>query len=196
MTGVQTCALPIFIDACSYPLPKIGERTRRIRPVGLGIMGLADASILQGIVYGSPEFELYCRDLGCALATSALSATAQIVSEAGKEPFPEHPLVRDLFAAFKSEVEGGEGLFSEGTLFSDSWFARLSREECGQLLSHMKRSELVPLTLVNTLSELDNPLSGLDFEEIKAILKGLVNGRLRNSRRRREIGRASCRERV
>jgi len=47
----------------------------------------------------------------------------------------------------------------------------------------MKRSELVPLTLVNTLSELDNPLSGLDFEEIKAILKGLVNGRLRNSRR-------------
>ena len=56
-------------------------------------------------------------------------------------------------------------------------------KECGQLLSHMKRSELVPLTLVNTLSELDNPLSGLDFEEIKAILKGLVNGRLRNSRR-------------
>ncbi len=175
--------LDLVIDACSYPLPKIGERTRKIRPVGLGIMGLADASILQGIVYGSPEFELYCRDLGCALAASALSATAQIVSEAGKEPFPEHPLVHDLFAAFKSEVEGGEGLFSEGTLFSDSWFARLSREECGQLLSHMKRSELVPLTLVNTLSELDNPLSGLDFEEIKAILKGLVNGRLRNSRR-------------
>ena len=47
----------------------------------------------------------------------------------------------------------------------------------------MKGSELVPLTLANTLSELDNPLSGLDFEGIKDILRSLVNGQLRNSRR-------------
>lgn len=175
--------LDLVIDACSYPLPKIGERTRKIRPVGLGIMGLADASILQGIVYGSPEFERYCKDLGGALAASALAATAQIVSDGGKDPFPEHALVQDLFRTFKKEIEGGEALFSEGTLFSESWFERLSKEECAQLLSHMKESETIPLTLVNTLSELDSPVSGLSFHETKAVLKNLVNGRLRNSRR-------------
>ena len=91
--------------------------------------------------------------------------------------------MRDLFTAFKNEVEGGEGLFSEGTLFSDSWFERLSEEECAQLLAHMKKSETVPLTLVHTLSELGNPAAGLDFDAIKAVLKCLVNGQLRNSRR-------------
>ncbi|MBQ3447035.1 MAG: ribonucleoside-diphosphate reductase, partial [Synergistaceae bacterium] len=40
----STYYLDLVIDACSYPLEKIGLRTKSIRPVGLGIMGLADAS--------------------------------------------------------------------------------------------------------------------------------------------------------
>ena len=45
--------LDLVIDACMYPLKEIGERTKLIRPVGLGIMGLADSSIKQNIIYGS-----------------------------------------------------------------------------------------------------------------------------------------------
>ena len=180
--------LDLVIDACSYPLEKIGERTRKIRPVGLGLMGLADASILQGVVYGSPEFDAWCRDLGGVLARSALMATEQIVSDpmpgmsAAKEPFPEHELAVKLFDAFRREIEG-ESLFSEGTLFSDRWFESLSREEYAQLLSHMRSSETVPATLVNTLEALLNPVIPIPFDDTKDVLKALVRGRMRNSRR-------------
>ncbi|MBQ9528482.1 MAG: adenosylcobalamin-dependent ribonucleoside-diphosphate reductase [Fretibacterium sp.] len=180
--------LDLVIDACSYPLEKIGERTRKIRPVGLGIMGLADASILQNIVYGSPEFDGFCKDLGGLLARSALMATAQIVSDMTKKPFPEHGLVVKLFDTFRREIEGERQLFSlahhqEGTLFSDSWFEHLSQEEYGQLLSHMRQSEIIPRTLLNTLEELQNPTDPLPFEDVKFLLWALVRGKLRNSRR-------------
>ena len=183
--------LDLVIDACSYPLEKIGERTRQIRPVGLGVMGLADASILQGIVYGSSEFNAYCRDLGAVLARSALMATEQIVSNPvpgsrsgqGKEPFPVHDLVGGLFDVFRREVEGENQLFSEGTLFTDRWFESLSREEFVQLLTHMRSSETVPATLVNTLEALLNSVIPIPFEETKATLRALVRGQMRNSRR-------------
>ena len=64
-------------------------------------MGLADASILQGITYGSEKFSAFCRKLGGTMARSALSATIQIVTDAGKNPFPEHGLVRELFGGIK-----------------------------------------------------------------------------------------------
>ncbi|MDR3230329.1 MAG: adenosylcobalamin-dependent ribonucleoside-diphosphate reductase [Synergistaceae bacterium] len=175
--------LDLVIDACSYPLEKIGERTRRIRPVGLGIMGLADAAILQDIVYGSPEFRVYCERLGGVLATEALLATSRIVSDAGKDPFPESPLVQELFDQFRNKIEDGERLFSEGVLFSDEWFLFLSEEEYDQLLVRMQQSALIPRTLVNTLLEFRKPNRGHAFEEAKAALHSLVHGQMRNSRR-------------
>jgi ribonucleoside-diphosphate reductase alpha chain len=175
--------LDLVIDACSYPLEKIEERTKKIRPVGLGIMGLADAAILQGIAYGGEEFREYCDRLGGVLAASALFTTAQIVSGVGKEPFPEHALVKQLFDAFRSQVEGGERLFSEGVLFSDEWFQLLSGEEYDQLLDRMRQSATIPRTLVNTLAEFRKPGRGYSFEEARTALHSLVHGRVRNSRR-------------
>jgi ribonucleoside-diphosphate reductase alpha chain len=175
--------LDLVIDACSYPLEKIETRTKKIRPVGLGIMGLADAAILQGFAYGGREFREYCDRLGGVLAASALFTTSQIVSGAGKEPFPEHALAKRLFDDFRSQVEGGERLFSEGVLFSDEWFQLLSGEEYDQLLDRMRRSATVPQTLVNTLAEFRKPGRGYSFEEAKATLHSLVRGRMRNSRR-------------
>jgi ribonucleoside-diphosphate reductase alpha chain len=175
--------LDLVIDACSYPLEKIGERTKKIRPVGLGIMGLADAAILQGIAYGGREFREYCDRLGGVLATSALVTTCQIVSDAGKEAFPEYALVERLFDDFRSQVEGGARLFSEGVLFSDEWFQLLSEEEYDQLLDRMRQSPTIPQTLVNTLAEFRKPERGHSFEEAKATLHSLARGQMRNSRR-------------
>jgi len=195
--------MDLVIDACSYPLERIEERTKKIRPVGLGLMGLADAGIMQGMVYGSQEFREYCERVGGVLATEALLATSQIVSDAGKEKFPESHLVEKLFDAFRTQIENGEEpreakeqktqssrkvsrtarLFSEGVLFSDEWFLLLSEEEYDQLLERMQRSSMIPHTLVNTLLEFRKLGRGHSFEEAKAALHSLVHGRMRNSRR-------------
>ena len=174
--------LDLVIDACSYPLERIEERTKRIRPVGLGLMGLADAAVMQDIVYGSPEFHEYCERIGGVLATGALLATSQIVGGVGKNPFPESFLVEKLFGVFRSHVEGGE-LFRECVLFSDEWFLGLSEEEYDQLLNRMQQSATIPKTLINTLLEFRKPDRGRSFEEAKTVLRSLARGQLRDSRR-------------
>jgi ribonucleoside-diphosphate reductase alpha chain len=185
--------LDLVIDACSYPLERIEERTKRIRPVGLGIMGLADAALLLGLRYGDAPFRAFCERLGGVLASAALQATAELVSQGGKAPFPESPLVSRLFERFRSEVEEqgaaeessgpSRGLFPKGVLFGEDWFDSLSEEEYDRLVERMRRSRTLPFTLVNTLAEFRLPDRGRSFEEARATLRALVRGELRNSRR-------------
>ena len=88
--------LDLVIDACSYPLQKIEERTKAIRPVGLGIMGLADAAIKRNLIYGSEKFLEFCESICIGLSTHALDASIKIVTEAGKPPFTENELMKKL----------------------------------------------------------------------------------------------------
>ena len=147
--------LDLVIDACSYPLEEIGKRTKAIRPVGLGIMGLADASIMQGIIYGSEEFNAFCRKLGGVLARSALSATVGIVKDANKPAFPEHELVSKLFERVNLPT---------------------NQDEYNAALQAMREAKIIPATLVNTLE-------GFSFEEAQEILPDVFAGNMRNSRR-------------
>lgn len=78
--------LDLVIDASSYPLSEIEERTKNIRPVGLGIMGLADASIKMGIRYGSDNFLVFCDEISKTLAFYSLIASTEIARL--KQPFP------------------------------------------------------------------------------------------------------------
>ena len=148
--------LDLVIDACSYPLEKIGERTKLIRPVGLGIMGLADASIMQNIIYGSGEFNAFCEKLSSILARSALLATVKIVNDVNKSPFPEHELVSKLFEGYNVPE---------------------SREEFDSMLRTMREGKNIPVTLINTLSSFEFN------DDLKFVLKNLFAGRMRNSRR-------------
>ena len=175
--------LDLVIDACSYPLKKIGERTRMIRPVGLGIMGLADAAIMQRIPYGDKNFNAFCERLGEVMATSALCATVEIVETFKKEPFPEYGLVKELFTKFRSEAEISGGLFNEGILFSEEWFKSLSSEEYDRLIDKMRISDTIPYTLVNTLAAFQKNYSTYSFASVKKMLRSLVRGDVRNSRR-------------
>ena len=148
--------LDLVIDACSYPLEKIGERTKLIRPVGLGIMGLADASIMQNIIYGSGEFNAFCEKLSSILARSALLATVKIVNDVNKSPFPEHELVSKLFEGYNVPE---------------------SREEFDSMLRTMREGKNIPVTLINTLSSFEFN------DDLKFVLKNLSAGKMRNSRR-------------
>lgn len=78
--------LDLVIDVTNYPLKKIEKNTKDIRPVGLGIMGLADACIMLGIKYGSKEFEDFTLNIAKTLAEYSLIATAAIAAVKG--PYP------------------------------------------------------------------------------------------------------------
>ncbi|HCL79204.1 MAG TPA: adenosylcobalamin-dependent ribonucleoside-diphosphate reductase [Synergistaceae bacterium] len=171
--------LDLVIDACSYPLEKIEMRTKRIRPVGLGIMGLADAAIMLGMRYGSERFRAFCRSLSDSMASAALCATVGMVTDMDKAPFEEAPLVEDLFRNFAREQ--GEELFPE------SWFGRLDRGGLKALVEKMRASSTLPYTLVNAI-EAFFTAEGLGDERTRLALAGQVlnafsHGKIRNSRR-------------
>lgn len=75
--------LDLVIDATKYPLTEIEKRTKAIRPVGLGIMGLADLAIKLNIEYGSPAFLLLCKKIGQIMSAFSLISTIEIAKIKG-----------------------------------------------------------------------------------------------------------------
>lgn len=169
------CYLDLVIDATSYPLRRIGERTKRIRPVGLGIMGLADSAIMLGDVYGSDNFKKFCDKLGAHMAAAALFATADEVSDLGKEPFSESFAVSKLFQK-EHRIHGGE-------LFAADWINSMTLADYREFIAQMRESGQIPYTLVNTLEKLPYVLGEDTLPQLKRIMMALLEGKIRNSRR-------------
>jgi len=78
-----TYYLDLVIDVTKYPLEIIEKRTKAIRPIGLGIMGLADACIKMGIKYGSEDFYAFCTQIAKKLAVYSLISSAAIAAKKG-----------------------------------------------------------------------------------------------------------------
>lgn len=167
--------LDLVIDATSYPLQRIGERTKRIRPVGLGLMGLADAAILSGDIYGSSSFKSFCNLLGEHMSGAALMATADIVAYMGKPPFSESFAVAKLFEE-EHRAHGGE-------IFAHQWIDEMDLDSYHNFIAQMRTRCQVPYTLLNTLEALPKVLDGDALPELKRLMTALMEGKLRNSRR-------------
>lgn len=77
-----------IIDLQTYPIPEIEREQKRYRKIGLGPMGFADACVMLGIEYGSPE----CIDLADELAeffkSEAYKESHYLALEHG--PFPAY----------------------------------------------------------------------------------------------------------
>lgn len=67
----------------NHALDKQRQTAQECRNIGVGIMGLHDAMIKMGLVYGSPESVGFCKDIMSKLFTFMLAASVKLAEERG-----------------------------------------------------------------------------------------------------------------
>lgn len=70
----------------TYPMPEMQAKSHKLRRIGLGTTGLADALAMVGIKYGSPEGNEYVDDLFRFISKVAYESSIMLAIEKG--PFP------------------------------------------------------------------------------------------------------------
>lgn len=77
------------IECSCFPLPRQAAEARGARRVGLGITGLADALIMLGLHYDSPEARAVGADVMRVICEAAYRASVELAREKGAFPYFE-----------------------------------------------------------------------------------------------------------
>jgi ribonucleoside-diphosphate reductase alpha chain len=86
LVGTAVRMMDNVVDVSRFPLPRQAEEAEAKRRIGLGVTGLADALMMVGLRYGSPEAAAQTEDWMRAIAEAAYRASAALAREKG--PFP------------------------------------------------------------------------------------------------------------
>lgn len=87
-SGLLAEALDNVIDLTYYPTPQCERGNKMHRPIGIGIMGLADVFARLGLTYGAPETLALDRALAAAVYYGALEASTRLGRNADGTPNP------------------------------------------------------------------------------------------------------------
>src|SRR5262245_17754093 len=96
-TATAVRFLDNVIDISNYPLPAQKKEAMAKRRIGLGVTGLADALILAGVRYGTPEAGALAESWMAAIERAAYLASAELAREKGA--FPLYDAERFLASA-------------------------------------------------------------------------------------------------
>jgi ribonucleoside-diphosphate reductase alpha chain len=89
------------VDVSRFPLPEQAAEARAKRRIGLGVTGLADAFLMLGVRYGSPESAALTEEWLEAIKLHSYRASAGIAAEKGAFPLFD----RDAFLAAPGVAE-------------------------------------------------------------------------------------------
>jgi ribonucleoside-diphosphate reductase alpha chain len=104
LTATAVRFLDDVIDISNYPLPAQKREAKAKRRIGLGVTGLADALILAGVRYGTPEAVALAEGWMAAIERAAYLASADLAREKGA--FPLYDAERFLASAHVQRLSG------------------------------------------------------------------------------------------
>ncbi|KMZ56310.1 Ribonucleoside-diphosphate reductase [Zostera marina] len=83
VTAIVTLNLNKIIDVNYYPVETAKRSNFRHRPIGIGVQGLADAFILLGMAFDSPDAQQLNKDIFETIYYHALKASSELASKEG-----------------------------------------------------------------------------------------------------------------
>ncbi|QSZ67028.1 adenosylcobalamin-dependent ribonucleoside-diphosphate reductase [Methanofollis aquaemaris] len=86
ITRMAVRFLDAVIDENVFPIPQIGEATRKTRKIGLGLMGVHDALLMLGIPYDSDEGRAVCEEVMALVNETAIEESHALAGEKGTFP--------------------------------------------------------------------------------------------------------------
>ena len=105
---LSTRFLDSVIDINDFPIPRIEEITKQVRPIGLGLMGFAHTLYLLGIKFNSEAGYAFARELTSCLTLTGMDESCEMAKEKGAYPAYDEKTFFDANSRFFANGQNKE----------------------------------------------------------------------------------------